>query len=283
MRMLAVAVAVALLLPLGAGLAQTASPKAAAPRPAAASAAPRVSAIFMAEQLVALRAATDARVVSVAAQEGLAVRRGTVLVQLDDREQRARVALAARAAGSDADVRAADARRREAEARLDGTLKAAGTGAATEWEVRQARAAATQAAEDSRAAQDRRAIEGRRLSLEQVMLENYVLRAPFDGRVTRIGARPGMSVRKSDVLATVANLSVLRGEAFVPVAHYGRLRVGATYPVVFAAPFRQTAAATLIYIDPVIEGGQVRAVFRLQNSGERIPSGLQGSIQLQPT
>lgn len=258
---------------------QPARPAAAAPAPAG---PPRAVAVFMAEQMVALRAATDGRVTAVGASEGAAVRRGAMLVQLDDREQRARVALAARAAGSDADVRAASARASEAEARLAGTQKAAATGAATEWEVRQARAAATQANADGRAAQDRRAVEGKRLSLEQVMLENYVIRAPFDGRLTRIGARPGMSVRKSDVLATVANLSLLRGETFVPIARYSLLKLGASYPVQFGAPFRQTVTASLVYIDPVIEGGQVRAVFRLQNVGERLPSGLQGSILLKP-
>lgn len=232
--------------------------------------------------MVALRAATDGRVVSVGAQEGSAVRKGSVLVQLDDREQRARVALAAKAAGSSADSKAADVRRQEAQARLAGTQKAVAKGAATDWELRQARAAADQAALESRAAQDRQGVEGQRLSLERVMLENYVARAPFDGRVTRIGARPGMSVRKSDVLATVVNLGTLRGETFVPVARYSSLKAGASYPVIFPAPFSKTLPAKLVYLDPVIEGGQVRAVFRLQNIGEALPSGLQGTVVLKP-
>ena len=254
----------------------------AAPQPAA---APRAVAIFMAEQMVALRAATDGRVAAVGAQEGSAVRKGALLVQLDDREQRARIALAAKAAGSNADVQAADVRQKEAQARLAGTQTALSKGAATDWELRQAKASAAQAGLESRAAQDRRSVEGQRLSLEKVLLENYVARAPFDGRVTRIGARTGMSVRKSDVLATVVNLATLRGETFVPVAHYSRLKAGASYPVIFPAPFARTLPATLTYIDPVIEGGQVRAVFRLQNKGEVLPSGLQGTVvlkQMQP-
>ncbi|WP_181159930.1 efflux RND transporter periplasmic adaptor subunit [Sandaracinobacter neustonicus] len=274
------------LLPLlavaGAAAAQAPAAKPAAKPVARPAAEPRAVAIFMAEQMVALRAATDGRVVSVGATEGSPVRKGAVLVQLDDREQRARVSLAAKAAGSSADARAAEVRRQEAQARLEGTQKASAKGAATDWELRQARAAAEQAGLESRAAQDRQSVEGQRLSLEKVMLENYVARAPFDGRVTRIGARPGMSVRKSDVLATVVNMSTLRGETFVPVARYSGLKQGATYPVVFAAPFSRTLPATLIYIDPVIDGGQVRAVFRLQNTGEALPSGLQGSVILKP-
>ena len=273
---------VALLIPVAAA-AQTAPRPVAPAKPAVRPAAePRATAIFMAEQMVALRAATDGRVVSVGAQEGGTVRKGAVLVQLDDREQRARVALAAKAAGSSADSKAADVRRQEAQARLAGTQKAAAKGAATDWELRQARAAADQAALESRAAQDRQGVEGQRLSLERVMLENYVARAPFDGKVTRIGARPGMSVRKSDVLATVVNLGTLRGETFVPVARYSSLKPGASYPVIFPAPFSKTLPAKLVYLDPVIEGGQVRAVFRLQNPGEALPSGLQGTVVLKP-
>ena len=263
--------------------AQTATRPAAPAKPAARPVAePRAGAIFMAEQMVALRAATDGRVVSVGAQEGSPVRKGAVLVQMDDREQRARVALAARAAGSSAESKAANVRLQEAKARLDGTQKAAAKGAATEWELRQARAATEQAMLETRAAQDRQGVEGQRLSLERVMLENYVARAPFDGKVTRIGARPGMSVRKSDVLATVVNLGTLRGETFVPVARYSALKAGASYPVVFPAPFSKTLPAKLIYIDPVIEGGQVRAVFQLKNPGETLPSGLQGAVVLKP-
>lgn len=273
------------LFPLASGLlasaamAQTPAPAPAVSRPVS---EPRAVAIFMAEQMIALRAGADGRIASVGAKEGSAVRKGTIIAQLDDREQRARVALAGRAAGSDADVQAAEVRRREAEARLGGTQTAAKSGAATEWELRQARAAVSQAAMDTKAAQDRKGVEGQRLSLERVLLDNYVVRAPFDGRVTRLGARAGMSVRKSDVLATLVNLSVLRGETFVPVARYGSLKVGADYPVSFGAPFGRTMRATLVYIDPVIDGGQVRTVFRMANPGEALPSGLQASIILKP-
>lgn len=261
-----------------------AAPKASVARPAAAAAPQpaKTAAIFIAEQMVAIRAATDGRVVSVGAGEGAAVRKGALLVQLDDREQRARVALAAKAAGSSAEAQAAEVRLKEAQARLGGTQAAAAKGAATDWELRQAQAAVSQAGLETRAAQDRRGVEGQRLSLERVMLENYVIRAPFDGRVTRMGARPGMSVRKGDILASVANLSTLRGETFVPVARYGSLKLGASYPVQFGAPFGKVLQAKLSYIDPVIEGGQVRAVFLLANNGEALPSGLQGSVILKP-
>lgn len=263
-----------------AAFAQAARPAAApAARPAA---VPAVAAVFAADRAVTLRPGVDGKVIAVGASEGQRVASGTVLVKLDDREQRARVALAAQGAASTAELNAAEVRGREAQAKLAGTSKAATSGAATSWEVRQAQAAADQAAMEARMARDRRAVEGQRLQLERVVLENYVITAPFAGRVTRMGARVGMTVRKADPVATIVDLAQLRGEAFVPVAHYARLKVGAAYPVVFAAPFGGDRRATLAYIDPAIDAGLVRCVFRLDNAAETLPSGLQASIRLSP-
>ena len=250
--------------------------------PRSATTIPSVAAIFAADRAVTLRPGVDGRVVAVGTSEGARVKTGTMLVKLDDREQRARVALAAQGAASTAEQSAAEVRGREAQARLGGTSSAAASGAATSWEVRQARAAADAAAMDARMARDRRAVEGQRLQLERVVLENYIVAAPFAGRVTRLGARVGMTVRKSDAIATIVDLGVLRGEAYVPVADYGRLKVGAGYGVTFGAPFGGVRRATLAYIDPAIDAGLVRCVFRLENVGETLPSGLQARISLLP-
>ena len=256
------------------------APRPAAPRPA--TTIPAVAAIFAAERAVTLRPGVDGRVIAVGTSEGARVKAGAMLVKLDDREQRARVALAAQGAASTAEQSAAEVRGREAQARLGGTSSAAASGAATGWEVRQAKAAADAAAMDARMARDRRAVEGQRLQLERVVLENYIVAAPFAGRVTRLGARVGMTVRKSDAIATIVDLGVLRGEAYVPVADYGRLKVGAGYAVAFGAPFTGVRRAVLAYIDPAIDAGLVRCVFRLDNAGETLPSGLQARIMLSP-
>ena len=252
------------------------------PPPVRPAAVPSVAAVFTAERAVTLRPGADGQVVAVDVAEGARVRAGATLVRLDDRQQRARVALAARAAASGSEAGAAEIRSREAAERLKGTTAAATSGAATGWELRQAHAAAAQAAMDAVTARDRQAVEGKRLDLERLELDNYVVRTPFAGRVTRLGARPGMTVRKTDAVATVVDLGTLRGDAFVPVANYPRLIAGASYPVSFAAPFNTTARATLAYIDPVIDAGLVRCVFRLANTGEALPSGLQGIIKLAP-
>jgi RND family efflux transporter MFP subunit len=258
-----------------------ASPMWAAP-PAVVATVPTVAALFSAERTAVLKPAVDARVIAVTVAEGAAVRAGTVLIRLDDREQRARVSLAAQAAGSGAETRSANVRAREAAARMANVAGAAAKGAATEWEVRQARAAMEASAAEERMAHDRQTVEGRRLGLERVVLDSFVIRAPFAGRVTRLNTRDGSTVRKTDSVATVVDLSTLRAEAFVPVRAYAALKVGRGYAVQFAAPFAARRRAVLAFIDPVIDAGLVRAVFKVDNSDGALPSGLEARIALAP-
>lgn len=53
----------------------------------------------------------------------------------------------------------------------------------------------------------------------------------------------------------------------MPVAHYARLKVGAAYGVAFGASFTGVRRAVLAYIDPAIDAGLVRCVFKLDNAG----------------
>jgi membrane fusion protein, multidrug efflux system len=278
-----ISAALALGLIVGIAPAQAQAPAKAPPAPravAAAPTAPQVSAVFSAERAVSLATNVDGRVLSVPVQEGARVNAGALLIQLDDREQRARVDLAATAAASDAEIRAAAIKAQEANARLSGTQGAAQRGAATDWELRQARAAADQAAAEGKIARDRRDIEGRRLRVERASLENYVLRAPFAGRVTQVTARAGGAVRRGQTLATVVDMASLRGEAFVPARFYGLLKVGHQYTVRFLAPFNVERRATLTYIDPVLSAGSFRVVFKLANADERLPAGLEARVLL---
>lgn len=262
--------------------AQAPAKPAARPVPARPAAPLTVPAVFSAERTALLKSSVDARVISVAVAEGAQVKAGAVIVKLDDREQRARVALAAQAAGSSAEGKAAAIRVQEANARLGNVKLAADKGAASSWEVRQATAAAAQAQADLRMAQDRQSIEGKRLGLERTVLEGYVVRAPFDGRVTRLNARAGSTIRKSDPVATVVDIGKLRADAYVPVRAYRLLKVGARYPVRFGAPFDVTRDAVLTYIDPVIEAGMVRTVLTIDNQTATLPSGLEARIVMTP-
>ena len=250
--------------------------------PAAALPGVHIATIFSAERSAALKPPVDAQIVSVAVREGAAVRRGAVLVQLDDRQQRARVALARTSSASGGEIDLAAVRLREAQAKFASTERAAAAGAAEQWELRQARAAVAQASEEARMARDRQSIERRRLGVEQTVLDGLRVRAPFDGRVTRLNARPGASVRQTDTVAVVTDMSALRGEAYVRARFFALLKTGQRYTVRFDAPFAADATATLTYVDPVMDAGSFRAVFRLDNAGEKIPSGLEGRIILRP-
>lgn len=246
-------------------------------------AAPRtvyVDTLFTAERSAALKPPVDAQVLTVVKPEGAIVKRGEVIVQLDDRQQRAKVALAQTAAASTAEISVSAVKAREAQARLANTERAARNGAAADWELRQARAAADQAAQEARMARDRQLVERRRLGVEGSVLDSYRIRAPFDGRITRLSARPGSTVRSNDTLAVVTDMRSLRGEAYVRARWYSLLKVGTRYPVIFSGPFARKAVATLSYIDPVMTAGSFRIVFLLDNKDEKTPSGLEGRVLL---
>jgi RND family efflux transporter MFP subunit len=279
--LLLTAMSVALLTGLqGQAQSPTRAPTRAAPILQNAGNAVAVSGIFSALNSVTLAPGVDGRVLNVALREGQSISAGTVILRLDDREQRARVELASTAANSDAEIRMAAIRHSEANARLSGTQKAASSGAATSWEVRQAQAAAAQAAMEGKVASDRRLIEAKRTNLERLVLENFAIRAPFSGRVTQINTRPGSSVRKGQAIVTLVDSRTLKTEAFVPAKQYGLLKVGRIYDVKFGAPFNMAGRATLTYIDPVLNAGSFRAVFQLDNKSEQIPAGLEGQIIL---
>lgn len=214
--------------------------------------------------------------------EGTAVRRGEVLLRLDDAVQAARIGLARAAAEADADQRQAQIAHQEAQTVLARTLQAAGRGAATEWEVRQARARVETASAQADAMAERRRVERHRLELELAQQEQLVIRAPFDGVVTRVDTTAGATLTRSDRPVTVADLSVLEAVMYFPAEAWRRLRIGTAYPMRLAEPVDRTVEARLRHMDPVMDAasGRFRAVFTIANDDHAIPAGLEASFDL---
>lgn len=214
--------------------------------------------------------------------EGAVVRQGDVLLHLDDAVQAARIGLARASAEADADLRQAQIVHQEAQVVLARTMQAAGRGAATEWEVRQARARVESTAAQADAAAERRRVERHRLELELAQQQQLVIRAPFDGVVTRIDTTPGATLTRADRPITVADLSVLEAVLYFPAEAWKRLRIGTGYPLRLAEPVERTVEARLRHMDPVMDAasGRFRAVFTIANPDHAIPAGLEASLDL---
>jgi RND family efflux transporter MFP subunit len=231
-------------------------------------------------RMAALGPPVDGVVREVAVVEGQAVRAGEVLVRLVDDVQAARVGLARVAAEADGELRQAQAQHAEALAVLARTQQAAARGAATEWELRQARSRVdvTKAAADG--AEERRQAERQRLELEIATQQQLAIRAPFDGIVTRLETVPGATLLRTDRPVTVADLRTLEAVLYVPAALWRRLRLGEGYRLLLSEPVGGTVPARLRHLDPVMDvaSGRFRAVFVISNPEGSVPAGLEATL-----
>jgi RND family efflux transporter MFP subunit len=233
-------------------------------------------------RLAALGPQGEGVVREVMVAEGDTVRANEVLLRLDDAVQEARIGLARAAAEAEGEWRQAMVQRQEAEAVLARTLQAAGRGAATEWEVRQARARLDATSATAEAAAERRRVEQRRLDLELAQQQVLVIRAPFDGVVTRLDAVPGATLTRADRPVTVADLSVLEAVLYVPASAWRRLSLGGVYTLHLSEPVDGSVRARLRHMDPVMDAasGRFRAVFTIENPGRTLPAGLEAALDL---
>lgn len=215
-------------------------------------------------------------------REGARVRQGDVLVRLLDDIQKARVDLSRVAAEADGELRQAQVQAEEAEAVLMRTQAAAARSAASDWEVRQARARHEIARAAVQAATDRRRVERQKLELELAALETLLIRAPFDGTVTRVDTTPGATLGRGDRPITVADLTILEAVLYVPADAWPHLRVGESYRLELSSPADQTVQAQLRHVDPILDAasGRFRAIFTIDNAGGQLPAGTEAALDL---
>lgn len=234
------------------------------------------------QRLAALGPQADGVVREVPVVEGMRVQRGEVLVRLADQVQAARIGLARAAAEAEGELRQAQIQHAEAASVLARTQQAASRGAATDWEVRQARARleVARAVEDT--ATERRRVEQRRLELELAAQEQLVIRAPFDGMVSRLDTVPGATLLRTDRPVTVADLSMLEAVLFVPAAAWPLLRPDAVYALLLSDPVGRSVTARLRHVDPVMDAasGRFRAVFLIENPEGALPAGIEAALDL---
>ncbi len=160
---------------------------------------------------VEISATVSGRVVSVAAAEGDSVTEGTVMLVIDDIQQRAAVTQAR------SQLSAAEAQRDKARTDLE---RAEGLRDSV----------SQKALDDARLAVETAQKEVDRLAslLEQAqnMLDEYTVKAPFDGTILSRGADPGQVVSSSTPLFLFANLTSLYAEASVDELYASEVRRG---------------------------------------------------------
>ncbi|TCR65736.1 efflux RND transporter periplasmic adaptor subunit [Bosea sp. BK604] len=231
-------------------------------------------------QVATLGPIQDGVVRAVKVVEGDRVKRGDLLLQLNDDVQEARIGLTRAAAASDGELRQAEVQAQEAETVLGRTQAAAARNAATEWEVRHARARLESARAAVQAATDRRKVEQQRLELEIATRETLMIRAPFDGIVTRLDTAAGATLSRTDRPIVVSDLSAIEAVLYLPGPLWPRLKLGNTYPLGLSAPVGGKRDGRLRYIEPVLDAasGRFRAIFVIDNQDFALPAGVEATL-----
>jgi RND family efflux transporter MFP subunit len=209
-----------------------------------------------------LRAEISGPVERTYVDEGVRVRRGTLLAKIDDSSVRDAY-LSAKSA-----VRTAEAALQNAQRNAERASRLAKAGALPERDLETAQWNATNA-EGSLA--DARA----RLATAQKQLGHTEVRAAIDGVVSERQVAAGDVVQVGAILFTLVDLQTLRLEATVPVEDLGRLRPGS--PVEFGiSGFDRQFTGRIDRINPAVDPAtrQVRIYVNVPNADRSLVAGL---------
>lgn len=214
-------------------------------------------------------------------QLGDTVSSGQVLAVLRGDVERANAGVAAARSQVDADVRAAAANVELARQKVVRARQLVGQNFISQQALDQAQAEAEVAEQKLNQARAQQKISWREWSAAQAQLGQRTLRSPLDGIVVERYANPGERVEDRPVLR-VATIDPLRVELMVPVAQYGSLAIGDSVTVRTELPNTPPLAATVQYVDKVVDAASnsFRVRLALPNPAHRIPAGLRCKAEL---
>ncbi|MEO1610993.1 MAG: efflux RND transporter periplasmic adaptor subunit [Pseudomonadota bacterium] len=243
--------------------------------------AEEVSGLLEPVRSVELRPEVDAAITDLMVVEGDQVSAGAPLVRFDESVQRARVAAAA-ATPADARIARAGVSVESAQSTFNRVDKAAQRGGAPKWEVAQARYRLLEAEADLRLAEDLKTADASRRALEEAILAQFSIAAPFDGLVTEIRATVGETAARSEALLVMADFSSLEAIVFAPVAQRDALEQGARYSARLGPPLDVETEALLRYVEPRIDPASqtVKAIFVVDNAELNAPAGVDLFVDL---
>jgi RND family efflux transporter MFP subunit len=119
------------------------------------------------------------------------------------------------------------------------------------------------------------------LARAQAALELKTIRSPDDGVVTERALSGGEYVNQESHILTIARLSELRVETFLPVALYGQIAEGDTATIEPDPPIRGSYKAKVAVVDHVFDAasGTFGVRLLLPNPDLRLPAGMRCKVQ----
>ncbi len=238
-------------------------------------AAQSVSAILEPSQIVEIMPAVPGRIGQEVLAEGTQVSRDTLLAQVDPNVQNARVEVAQIVANGDAAQERANIVVEQAQTLVNRITRAKNKGAARAWEVTQAQQALALAQADAKLAQENTRQRAAQMKLEQAMLAEFDLRAPFDGTVLQVFIEPGEIVTTDTIAIEIGALERLHATAFVPLDWLEGLAQGDMLDAVLPNQNNTRVTALVRNIDPRIDPASqtVRVTLEVDNADGAIFAG----------
>lgn len=246
-------------------------------RPAPNSDIPRTATFGLARpvHMAEMPSLVRSRVTKVHVSEGQEVKAGELLVSLDDRLPRAAVAVAEIASRNTARLTMATVELRLARNKHQRIEQAFRSNASAQLELDSARADVDQAAAAIQRAEEEIAAAKATLELRRAELEQYSIRAPFAGQIIQLHAKTGTTVDQSTTIVSIADLSELEAELFLPLEKYGTLKSGAALELKARAPVDKLLKGRVYSVSPVINSASrtFRTVVRFDNAAGQLPAG----------
>jgi len=225
---------------------------------------------------VTVGAALDGRLANLLVREGAAVREGDVLAILDDRVAIASLEMAREEAKNIARVDRARVQHARNIRVLNRTQDAHKRGGVNNEELAEAKTNAALSKADLAEAQEQQRAAVLSVKQAEERLEQYSVRAPFDGVVLNIFAERGAVLRTSDPIAALASIRKMRADLYLPAEIALSIIPGDAYALELDEPISRVLWARAVYIEPRIEptSNTMRVVFNFETPDELIPAGL---------
>ena len=227
------------------------------------------------KNMIDLVAVEEGRIEQVAVSRGDRIKKGDLVVQLDDTVQRLQVQMAEVRKNSDVEVQAGATRLAKRERELDRATqlreREAGTAIAVE-EAEIELALSKLAAEEAGIAQELAAIQ--HLQAQELLARRRIT-SPVDGVIASVHAAPGEFAHDQLKIMTIAEIDPLHVEVFAPPEYYRQITIGDVYEVSQIAPLEGRYAAEVTVVDPVFDAasGTFGVQLEIANEKGEIPAG----------
>lgn len=224
---------------------------------------------------VFMQPALDGHVHQVFFKEGQFVKAGDLIVELACEPAKARRKIAKLEAENTGLLAGATAEFEAAQSSLERLATLRQQQAASELEFNEAELRLKRANAAVKIERERLAANQARFELADAELEQFMLRAPFDGQVVQVQTGPGSPVSRSTNLVQIVSLDTYRVDIFLPVVEANALEIGQAIPIQINAPLARPASATVVYRSPLIEAatGTARVVLEIDNRELKLPAG----------